>query len=187
MAVGLFNMILTQSSRVCSGNLLADLYLKKIQMSEAKVMTLLSCSFDWKEIIHWEFFPPACVVNKKFYLKFWNVWDNGFIVWGQNFSLTVFLPLQHFLSESLWRKNSIMVWQYSHFSLYSLLVTSSSSLPWRIIPGDNILKCGGDTEDYNGRSKQLTGEWLLELLQQCRNLGIAAGGNCSERDQCRSQ
>jgi hypothetical protein len=94
-------------------------------------------------------------------------------------------PLRNF-----WRKNVSWSWNTPLTQESSLLVTPSSSLSWRIISRNHILKpwkkVGRLRQPFSATCREITSGRALTVetsLDSC----IPTGGKCSEGDHCSSQ
>jgi hypothetical protein len=67
MEIGIFNISLRKTGRLCSGNLQGLLYSTKVQMSKSKLKTVFICFFDSKAIVCWKLALPDQTVMQKFY------------------------------------------------------------------------------------------------------------------------
>jgi hypothetical protein len=118
---------------------------KKAQMSKSKVKTILICFFDCKGTVHREFVPPGQTVNQKFYLQVLErlrqqvchvrpeLFPNKWILHHDNAPSHTELSVKEF-----WARNQS--WSWNTPLTHQICVTSSSSLPGRIISIDHILK-----------------------------------------------
>jgi hypothetical protein len=130
--------------------------------------------FECKGIVQWEFVPPGQTANQKFYLpvlerlKQWvhcvrpELFLDKWILCHDNTPSHTVLSTKEFLV-----KQSIVVLEHPTY-LPDVLAPCDFLLfrTMNIISGITFWNHERGSEGCSGRSKQLAGEWLLEMLQQ---------------------